>query len=204
MDSEQNRNEADAAMTARLRAGDVAGVAPAGLRARVRADINAARRPKVAWFVPAAVAAGVALAAAAVVAVDDPDRAVIGDYRAARAAAYAVTAPGGLRPMFTRELAFRPPVVDAAEVGCTLTGGRVAKVHGQATAVLDYGCGGRVVAVYVNASTQGVAAPAMDRRGDYRVVSWRGRDLACRAVSEADAATTLRLAAFIQKHAQDI
>ncbi len=196
MDSEQD------ALSARLRAEDMRMAAPASLRARVRADIAAARRPGAAWFVPLAVAACVAAVVVAVVAVHDPVGAVIGDYKAVHVA---VAEPRDLPPLFARELAFRPPVVDAAEAGCSLTGGRVARIGGQATAVLDYGCGGQAVSVYVNASAEGMAAPEAGVRGGYRVVSWRGRSLACRAVSRgADQAAMLRLAAYIQQRAMTV
>ena len=193
------------AVRTRVRAGDVAAPAPAGLGARVRAGIDAAQRPKRAWFAaPVALAAGLVMAALMVTVLNNPDGAFVRDYQTTQAASQAMTAPGDLKPAFARELAFRPPVVDAAEVGCTLTGGRVAVIRGGDTAVLDYNCGGDGAVVYVNASADGVMAPRAVRHGDYRVVNWRGTSLACRAVSKgADEKTLVRLAAFIQKHAQE-
>ena len=200
MESEQDQD----ALSTRLRANDVRGTAPAGLHARVRAEIAAARRPKTGgWMRMAAACAAVSAVVAVVVTVvsgNDPDRALIGDYTAAHAA---LAAPGDLKPLFARTLPFRPPVVDAAEVGCSLTGGRVAKVRSQDMAALDYACGGQAVTVYVTASADGAAAPQAGRRDGYQLVSWRGRSLACRAVSRgADPGTLLRLAAFIQQRAQ--
>ncbi|MEI9904414.1 MAG: hypothetical protein WDN06_10910 [Asticcacaulis sp.] len=150
-----------------------------------------------------AIAAAVALAAMVVVSLNDPEWAVVGDFASARTVTYVATGRDGLKPQFARELAFRPPVLDAAEVGCTLDGGRVAVIRGQKTAALDYACAGQVVTVYINASAAGAAAPKADMRGGYHVVSWRGPGLACRAVSNADEKTLLRLAGYIQKHAQD-
>ncbi len=190
-----------AAVKARLAAVKVA--APARLEARIRSDI-ATRKARFDWISrPVTVVAAAALAALVVASFNDPEWAVVGDFASARAVTYVAAGRDALKPQFARELRFRPPVLDAAEVGCTLDGGRVAVIRRQKTAALDYACAGHVVTVYINASSAGAAAPKADMRGGYHVVSWRGPGLACRAVSDADEKTLLRLAGYIQKHAQD-
>ncbi len=199
-------SKAEMALSARLSAEDMRKVAPASLRARVRADIAArapAARPA-AWLLPTAlVAAGMSLAVAFVLGVSDPTGAEMNGRKSMSAITFATTEPKDLKPLFASELPFRPPVVDAAEIGCPLVAGRVGRVWGERVAVLDYQCSGGHAMVYVTASKAGVAAPEIVARRDNHIVSWRGPRLACRAVSSDVSETRLlRLAAYIQQRAQ--
>lgn len=207
------------AVVARLQQADVAEAAPAGLATRVRAAIGAARPARKAgsarkarfyltywgrWLaVPAATAAALL---AVVMILPTANDARFADHVHAVASRHptdmVATDLTALTPWFVQKVNYAPPVLAASEVGCELLGGRIADIADKKTAALAYSCGGHDVTVYVEPSGKGTKAPVAQTRDGYHMVSWRGAKLACQAVSDLDQAQLLRLARFIQAHAQ--
>ncbi len=185
--------------------------APAGLAARIRGDLAIAKRP---WFVvpvwlkPIALPlAGTALAALAgvffVIYASGPNvpSELVRDHAAGPPVEIATADPATLRPWFIQKVAYAPPLLDGAEVGCALTGGRVAEIAGHKTAALAYRCDGHLATVYVEPSQKGRMLPRAGVTNGYQVVSWRGPKLACQAVSDMKRPDLLRLASYIQARA---
>ena len=199
----------DDPLTRRLRAPDMKVTAPAGLSARIRADMVRARRPSLqTWTRWLAVpVAGIAALVAVAVMTPDVTAARFADHESVAAGRGLTQIAGAdrdiLKPWFVQRVAYAPPVLDGAEAGCRLLGGRIADIAHRKTAALSYTCAGHAVTIYVEPSTKGVAAPVAQARGDYHMVSWRGEKLACQAVSDLDQARLLRLARLIQARAAE-
>lgn len=197
------------AVNERLQQPDMAEAAPVGLATRVRATVAAARKPRFyltfwgRWLaIPAATAAALLVV---VVLMPTANDARFADHVHAVASQHTTeivaTDVAALKPWFVQKVAYAPPVLPAAEVGCELMGGRIADIADKKTAAVAYSCGGHLVTVYVEPSAKGVKAPVATARDGYHMVSWRGPKLACQAVSDLDQAQLLRLARFIQAHA---
>ena len=195
--------------------------APAGLAQRISADIarkrEEARKPRFSlpswlrWNVRTAAFGGAVVAAACALVLlalpPDLTQAVVANHvqslQTHELTQIAASDRQVLKPWFAGRLGYAPPVLAVSDGGCRLLGGRIAGINRHDTAALSYVCGAHLVTVYVEPSDKGSAAPwAVERKG-YHVVSWRGPKLACQAVSDLDEADLLKLARYIQAHAQE-
>lgn len=89
-----------------------------------------------------------------------------------------------VRPWFAGRLALSPPVADFAAEGYRLTGGRLDRVAGSDAAVVVYQHGRHEIDLFVWADRGGALPSAAVRHG-YHVIAWKRRDLDFAAVSDA-------------------
>lgn len=98
-----------------------------------------------------------------------------------------------VKPWFAGKLDFAPPVVDLANAGFALAGGRLDYVNARAVAVLTYRYRQHVVNVFVWPEAGEVEPHATSRQG-FSVVQWTHGGMKYSAVSDAAAAQLFALA----------
>jgi len=196
--------EAERAFSWRLRAEATRHAAPAGLRARVTtaiaAETVARHGPQRREWMRLAAAALIG----AVLASGGTWELAIGE-RQAGAADEVVAShirslmPGHLtdvvsgdghtvKPWFNGRVDFSPPVVDLAEAGFPLVGGRLDYLDGHPAASLVYKRRQHVINLFVTAEPgPEKAAPSSFQRQGFNVVSWRDGGMRFRAVSDVNA-----------------
>jgi anti-sigma factor RsiW len=90
-----------------------------------------------------------------------------------------------VKPWFAGKLDFSPPVVDLADIGFPLVGGRLERIGGHPAAALVFRRKLHVINVYVWPQSDGSAAPSSVRRmNGFGVVGWSEAGLNFAAVSE--------------------
>jgi anti-sigma factor RsiW len=99
-----------------------------------------------------------------------------------------------VKPWFAGKIDLSPPVHDFTAQGFKLTGGRLDKVGGAPAAVLVYRHGRHEVALFVW-SDRGASLPAQGVRRGYHTMFWKSGDLDFAAVSDTAPA---ELANFVQ------
>ena len=107
-----------------------------------------------------------------------------------------------VRPWFTGRIDYAPPVVDFAEQGFALAGGRLDELGGRTVAVLVYRHGPHTIDLYVWPAERGTrgatgADDASVRRG-YTLLQWEAASMRWAAVSDADATELRRLEALVR------
>jgi anti-sigma factor RsiW len=100
-----------------------------------------------------------------------------------------------VKPWFLGKLDFAPPVLDLAQQGFPLLGGRVEQIHGGTVAVLSYTKGKHVISVFIWPSSGVVSNQAMRRNG-FNIRQWNEADMQLWAVSDMDAAEMEKFADF--------
>ena len=98
-----------------------------------------------------------------------------------------------VKPWFAGKLDFSPPVVDLANAGFALEGGRLDYVNARAVAVLTYRYRKHVVNVFIWPEA-GEAEPRATLRQGFSVVRWTHGGMRYSAVSDAAAAQLFALA----------
>ncbi|HEX7557560.1 MAG TPA: hypothetical protein VF386_00100 [Usitatibacter sp.] len=98
-----------------------------------------------------------------------------------------------VKPWFAGKLDFAPPVVDLANAGFALAGGRLDYVNARAVAVLTYRYRQHVVNVFIWPEAGEVEPRASSRQG-FSVVQWTHGGMRYSAVSDAAAAQLFSLA----------
>ncbi|HEX7466879.1 MAG TPA: hypothetical protein VF309_09575 [Usitatibacter sp.] len=98
-----------------------------------------------------------------------------------------------VKPWFAGKLDFAPPVVDLANAGFALAGGRLDYVNARAVAVLTYRYRQHVVNVFIWPEAGEVEPRASSRQG-FSVVQWTHGGMRYSAVSDAAAAQLFALA----------
>jgi anti-sigma factor RsiW len=98
-----------------------------------------------------------------------------------------------VKPWFAGKLDFSPPVVDLANAGFALAGGRLDYVNARAVAVLTYRYRQHVVNVFIWPEAGEVEPRATSRQG-FSVVQWTHGGMKYSAVSDAAAAQLFALA----------
>ncbi|HEX7607528.1 MAG TPA: hypothetical protein VF348_12500 [Usitatibacter sp.] len=98
-----------------------------------------------------------------------------------------------VKPWFAGKLDFAPPVVDLANAGFALAGGRLDYVNARAVAVLTYRYRQHVVNVFIWPEA-GEAEPRASSRQGFSVVQWTHGGMRYSAVSDAAAAQLFALA----------
>jgi anti-sigma factor RsiW len=89
-----------------------------------------------------------------------------------------------VKPWFAGKLDFSPPVVDLADVGFPLVGGRLERIGGHPAAALVFRRKLHVINVYVWPQSDGSSAPSNARLNGFGVVGWSEAGLNFAAVSE--------------------
>lgn len=186
-----------------------AGAAPA---TPLAAPARTSKRPGswrgLAWFgTGAATAWGLALVllATPVAPFSDPlAEAVTGNHvrslMAAHLADVASTDQHTVKPWFAGKLDFSPPVVDLADEGFPLTGGRLDYLDGRAVAALVYRSGPHVINLFVWPTAEGmVRAPVFSTRQGYQLVHWAQGGMQAWAVSDLNAVELRNFAALLRE-----
>jgi len=92
-----------------------------------------------------------------------------------------------VKPWFNGRVDFAPPVVDLADQGFPLVGGRLDYIDGKVVAALVYRRNKHVVNLFVWKTQPGVASPApAGPHAGYSVVHWREKGLEFWAVSDVE------------------
>jgi anti-sigma factor RsiW len=89
-----------------------------------------------------------------------------------------------VKPWFAGKLDFSPPVVDLADIGYPLVGGRLERIGGHPAAALVFRRKLHVINVYVWPQSDGPAAPRSARLNGFAVLGWSEAGLNFAAVSE--------------------
>jgi len=93
-----------------------------------------------------------------------------------------------VKPWFNGRVDFAPPVVDLADQGFPLVGGRLDYIDGKVVAAVVYRRNKHVVNLFIWKAQPGIASPAPARaHAGYAVVHWRENGLEFWAVSDVEA-----------------
>jgi anti-sigma factor RsiW len=173
--------------------------APAALRNRLEAMIEAeTERPRrrIPSAVPWSLAGGfAALAASLAVTTSLPSTTVLADQLVAdhvrsTLASHLVDVETSdrhaVKPWFAGKIDFAPPVVDLAQQGFPLVGGRVDYLDGRVVAALVYRRGKHVINVFIRPEPKGLRLPAARAHDGYSLVRWTEGGLEFWAVSDAE------------------
>jgi anti-sigma factor RsiW len=108
-----------------------------------------------------------------------------------------------VKPWFAGKVDFSPPVLELADRGFPLVGGRLDYINDRVVAAIVYKRRQHIINVFVWPTGSREIVPAQSRHDGYNVLGWSQRGLEFRAVSDVDPADLRQLqAAFTQQTAQ--
>ena len=107
-----------------------------------------------------------------------------------------------VKPWFEGKLDFSPMVVDLADHGFPLVGGRLEYVDGRAVAALVYGRQRHFVNLFVFPQAGADAAPRSVSRRGFHIVEWRRAGMSYAAVSDLNAADLADFAELFRQRAE--
>jgi anti-sigma factor RsiW len=108
-----------------------------------------------------------------------------------------------VKPWFAGKVDFSPPVLELADQGFPLVGGRLDYIRGRVVAAVVYRRRQHIINVFVWPAGTQEAVPGTSRHDGYNVAGWSQRGLEFWAVSDVDPADLQQLhAAFVAQSGQ--
>jgi anti-sigma factor RsiW len=106
-----------------------------------------------------------------------------------------------VKPWFNGKLDFSPPVVDLAQQGYPLIGGRLDYVRNKAVAVLVYQHGGHVINLFVwpEGQNEGQGTTSVTQQG-YHILSWNRSGMSYWVVSDLEEAQLQEFVRLVQQN----